>query len=75
MGERDEPHSYHRSLSLVGELLTHGHGDEELDGEVYEEVKPREEAAARSSHDAATTAYGGGGCPWEWRPLASLLPW
>ena len=27
MGERDEPHSYHRSLSLEGELLPRHHGD------------------------------------------------
>ena len=70
MGERDVPHSYHRSLSLEGELLTHGHGDEEVD----KEVKPGEEAAARSSHGVAA-ARDGGGCPWGRRPLAPLLPW
>ena len=50
-----------------GRLITHGHGDEELDGEVDEEVQPGEETAARSSHDAAAAARRGGGSP-RWRP-------
>ena len=36
-----------------GKLLTHDHGDEELDGEVDEEVQPGVETEARSSHGAA----------------------
>lgn len=52
MGERDEPHSYRTSPQPQGKLLTHGHGDEELDGEVDEEVQPGVETEARSSHGA-----------------------
>ena len=37
MGERYEPHSYLTSPQPRGKLLTHGHGDEELDGEVDED--------------------------------------
>ena len=48
-----------------GRLLTHGHGDEELDGE----VQPRVEAAARSSHGAAAAAAR------RRRPLAPLQAW
>ena len=61
MGERDEPHSYHTSPQPRGKLLTHGHGDEELDGEVDGEVQPGVETEARSSHDAAAAARGGDG--------------
>ena len=67
MGERDEPHSYRTSPQPRGKLLTHGHGDEELDGE----VQPGVEAAAGGSHGAARS----GGGPWGQRPLAPLLPW
>jgi len=58
MGERDKPHSYRTSPQPRGKLLTHGHGDEELDGEVDEEVQPGEETAARSSHGAAVARSG-----------------
>ena len=64
MGERDKPHSYRTSPQPRGKLLTHGHGDEELDGE----VQPGVEAAAGGSHGvaAATAARGGGVGPWRW---------
>ena len=74
MGERDEPHSYRTSPQPRGKLLTHGHGDEDLDEEVDEEVQPGVETAARSSHGAAAAARGGG--PRGRRPLTPLLlPW
>ena len=53
-----------------GKLLTHGHGAEELDREVDEEVQPGVEAAARSSHGATAAALGGGG---PWPPSSSLV--
>ena len=73
MGERDEPHSYRTSPQPRGKLLTHGHGDEELDGEVDEEVQPGVETEPRSSHGEAVAARGG---EERRRPLAPLLlPW
>ena len=39
-----------------GKLLTHGHGDEELDGEVDEEVQPGVKTEAGSSHGAVAAA-------------------
>ena len=61
MGERDEPHSYRTSPQPRGKLLTHGHGDEELDGEVQPEV----EAAAGGSHGAVAAAALGDGAAME----------
>ena len=58
MGERDKPHSYRHEPLDRGKLLTHGHGDEELDGEVDEEVHPGVETEARCSHDAAAATLG-----------------
>ena len=34
MRKRDKPHSYRHELSAPMELLTHGHVDEEVDGEM-----------------------------------------
>ena len=53
MGERDKPHSYRMSPQSRWKLLTHSHGDEDLDGEVDEEVQPGMETESRSSHGAA----------------------
>ena len=44
-------------------LLTHGHGDEELDGEVDEEVPPQGGEAASWRGGAGVAPLGGG-----WRP-------
>ena len=60
MGERCIPHSYRTSPQPRGKLLTHGHGDKELDGEVDEEVPPQGGEAARRRR---RVALGGG-----WRP-------
>ena len=60
MRERDKPHSYRHEPSAPMELLTHGHGDKEVDGE----VQPRVETvirAARSGHGAVAAARGGDG--------------
>ena len=40
MGERDKPHSYRHEPSAPRETTPLHHGDEELDGEVDEEVQP-----------------------------------
>ena len=77
MGERELNHiATGTSRQPRGRLLTHGHGDEELDGEVDEEVQPGVEMEPRSSHGTATVvAARGGGCPWRrgggcpWRRL------
>ena len=72
MGEREINHiATGMSPQPRGRLLTHGHGDEELDGE----VQPEDETAARSSHGAAAAARRGGGCPRRRRrqPTAAAL--
>ena len=55
MGERDNHIATRRRPQPRGRLLTHGHGEQEVDGE----VQPGEETAAT----AAATALGGGS-PW-----------
>ena len=64
MGEREINHiATGMSPQPRGKLITHGHGDEEFDGE----VQPGVEAAAGGSHGAAAAAArGGGGGPWRW---------
>ena len=56
MGERDNHIATRTSPRPRRRLLTHGHGEEELDGGVDGEVQPGEEEAAGGSR-------GGGGSP------------
>ena len=49
-----------------GRLLTHGHGDEELDGEVDEEVQPGVETILMLMMNTPE----GGGAPRRWIPVA-----
>src|SRR3954470_12565341 len=58
MGERDNHIATRTSPRPRRILLTHGHGEEEVDDGVDEEVQPREEETAGGSHG------GGGGGPW-----------
>ena len=54
MRERDKPHSYWHKPSAPMELLTHGHGDEEVDGEVQPGV---EEMARRQRDDGVVMTW------------------
>ena len=46
-------------------LLTHGHGEEEVDDGVDGEVQPcEEETASGSGEEETAAALGGGGGPW-----------
>ena len=67
MRERDKPHSYRHEPSAPMELLTHGHGDEE----VYGEVQPGVEAVIRGSPQRPRR--GGGGGPWRRRHGGSVM--
>ena len=58
MRERDKPHSYQHEPSALMELLTHGHGDEEVDGE----VQPGVETVI---HGSPQRPRRGGGGPWR----------
>ena len=58
MGERDNHIATRTSPRPRRRLLTHGHGEEEVDDGVDGEVQPREEETAGGSHG------GGGGGPW-----------
>ena len=58
MGERDNHIATRTSPRPRRRLLTHGHGEEEVDDGVDGEVQPREEEMAGGSHG------GGGGGPW-----------
>ena len=61
-----------------GKLLTHGHGDEELDGEVDEEVPPQGGEAASWRGGEAAPAWRSlveGGSPRGGGLLDLLLPW
>ena len=59
MRDKDKPHSYRHELSALRELLTHGHGDEEVDGEVQPGVE--------------TVIRGGGGGPWRRRRGGDMM--
>src|SRR4051812_1388890 len=58
MGERDNHIATRTSPRPRRRLLTHGHGEEEVDDGFDGEVQPREEETAGGSHG------GGGGGPW-----------
>ena len=70
MGERDNHIATRTSPRPRRRLLTHGHGEEEVDDGVDGEVQPREEAAAGGGHgggggeEETAAALGGGGGPW-----------
>ena len=68
MRERDKPHSYRHEPSAPMELLTHGHGDEEVDGE----VQPRVETVIRGSPQRPRR---GGGGPWRRRRGGVMMVW
>ena len=69
MGERDNHIATRTSPRPRRRLLTHGHGEEEVDDGVDGEVQPREEAAAGGGHgggggeEETAAALGGGGGP------------
>ena len=67
MRERNKPHSYRHEPSALMELLTHGHGDEEVDGE----VQPGVETVIRGS--LQRPRRGGGGGPWSRRRGGSVM--
>src|SRR3954466_12261304 len=58
MGERDNHIATRTSPRPRRRLLTHGHGEEEVDDGVDGEAQPREEETAGGSHG------GGGGGSW-----------
>ena len=70
MGERDNHIATRTSPQPRRRLVTHGHGEEEVDDGVYGEVQPREEETAGGSHrggggeEETAAALGGGGGPW-----------
>ena len=80
MGERDNHIATRTSPRPRRRLLTHGHGEEEVDDGVDGEVQPREEAAAGGGHgggggeEETAAALGGGGGPRGSGSLAPLLP-
>ena len=80
MGERDNHIATRTSPRPRRRLLTHGHGEEEVDDGVDGEVQPREEAAAGGGHgggggeEETAAALGGGGGPRGQRLLGPLLP-
>ena len=49
-----------------GKLLTHGHGDEELDGEVDEEVVATARRRRHWPMETAAVSRRGHGRPWGW---------
>ena len=80
MGERDNHIATRTSPRPRRRLLTHGHGEEEVDDGVDGEVQPREEAAAGGGHgggggqEETAAALGGGGGPRGSGSLVPLLP-
>ena len=70
MGERDNHIATRTSPWPRRKLLTHGHGEEEVDDGVDGEVQPREEETAGGGEEetAAAADLGGSGS------LAPLLP-
>ena len=69
MGERDNHIATRTSPRPWRKLLTHGHGEEEVDDGVDGEVQPREEAAAGGGHG------GGGGEEETAAALGAAAPW
>src|SRR6187401_2448136 len=61
--ERDNHIATRTSPRPRRRLLTHGHGEEEVDDGVDGEVQPREVETAGGSPEATAAALGGGGGP------------